>query len=102
MTVVTIEEAKERIEELAGLASSGEEVRITRGELPAMELKVAEKMTTGKRVGGQWEGKFVVGPEFFEPLPDELLDLFEGNSPRGRKLEEIGEAWAKENRKATE
>ena len=105
MTVVTLEEAKNRIEELARLAASGEEVRITQGELPTLALKPVEQSEddlTAKRVGGQWEGLFVLGPEFFEPLPDDELDMWEGNSPRGRKLEEIGEAWARENQKAKE
>jgi antitoxin (DNA-binding transcriptional repressor) of toxin-antitoxin stability system len=101
MTVVTLEEAKTRMEELAHLAVSGEEVLITQNEKPTLALRPVSSVdeTSGKRVGGQWEGRFVVGPEFFEPLPDEELDLWEGNSPRGRQLEEIGEAWATENQK---
>jgi hypothetical protein len=27
------------------------------------------------------KGKFIVGPEFFEPLPDELLAHFNGKIP---------------------
>ena len=76
MTVVTIEEAKERIEELAGLAVGGEDVRITRGDLPAVELKAAEKAPTGKRVFGAWAGKIELKDDFFQPMPEDWLDLF--------------------------
>jgi len=101
MTVVTLEEAKTRMEELAQLAVSGEEVLITQGEKPTLALKpVAQTVAPGPRIPGMWAGRFEAGPEFFEPLPDDELDLWEGNSPRGRQLEEIGEAWAKENQKA--
>ena len=102
MTVVTLEEAKTRMEELAQLAVSGEEVLITQGEKPTLALKpVAQTVAPGPRIPGMWAGRFEAGPEFFEPLPDDELDLWEGNSPRGRQLEEIGEAWAKENQKVS-
>ena len=67
MTVVTIEEAKDRIEELAVLASSGEKVRITRGEMPAVELKAAAIPVAGKRVFGAWAGKFELKDDFLSP-----------------------------------
>ena len=77
MTVVTLEEAKTRMEELAQLAVSGEEVLITQGEKPTLALKpLAPTVAPGPRIPGMWAGKFEVGPEFFEPLPDEWLDAF--------------------------
>jgi hypothetical protein len=65
------------MEELAQLAVRGEEVLITQGDLPTLALKpVQPPAATGPRVPGMWAGKFVVGPEFFEPMPDDWLDTF--------------------------
>jgi len=68
MTVVTLEEAKTRMEELAHRALSGEEVLITHGDMPTLALKPIGPAgrISGERVPGQWAGRLVVGPEFFE------------------------------------
>ena len=77
MTVVTLEEAKTRMEELAQLAVNGEEVLITQDEKPTLALKpIAQTVASGPRIPGMWAGKFEIGPEFFEPMPDEWLDSF--------------------------
>jgi len=76
MTVVTLEEAKERIEELARLATSGEKVRITQGEMPPLDLTPVYLPSRNPLVFGGWSGKVEVGDDFFEPMSDEWLDLF--------------------------
>jgi antitoxin (DNA-binding transcriptional repressor) of toxin-antitoxin stability system len=77
MTVVTLEEAKTRMEELAHLAVSGEEVLITQDKKPTLALKpVAQTVAPGPRIPGMWAGKFEIGEAFFEPMPDEWLGLF--------------------------
>ena len=90
MTVVTIEEAKQRIEELAHLATLGEEVVITQHDSTAVALKPVPSPTVRpKREPGFWAGQFDIDTELLEPLPENELDLWEGNSAQGKELEEI-------------
>lgn len=79
MTVVTLEEAKTRIDELAQRANEGEAVRIKDADGRELELRPVGTFAS-VRVGGQWAGKLEVGAEFFEPMPDDWLDAFE-NGP---------------------
>ena len=75
----SIKEAQERFEELLERAAAGEEVIIARGDgavrLVAIEPRLAPKP---KRVAGKLKGKISIGPEFFEPLSEEELKLWEG------------------------
>jgi hypothetical protein len=45
------------------------------------ELRPLKKPATKERPIGLAEGQVKVLPEFFEPLDDELLGLFEGKGP---------------------
>jgi prevent-host-death family protein len=76
MRQVNIHEAKTQ---LSKLISAGEEVIIARYGEPVARL-VPIRPPTAKRVPGSARGKFKVPPEFFEPLPIELLNAFEPNS----------------------
>jgi hypothetical protein len=81
MTVVTLEEAKSRLEELAGLAAQGECVRIEVSSGVELELRhLSARLPQRNRVGGQWAGRLEVGGKFFEPLPEEWLAEFETGS----------------------
>jgi hypothetical protein len=78
MTVVTREEAKSRIEELAAQC---EPVRIEVSWGVEPELRhVAPRLPQKSRLGGQWAGKLEVGAKFFKSLPDDWLAEFE-NGP---------------------
>ena len=56
-------------------ATAGEEIVIARGPEPKVRL-VPVCNPRGERKPGRLKGKFNVGPEFFEPLPPEELDLW--------------------------
>ncbi len=73
MRQVNIHEAKTQ---LSKLISSGEEIIIARYGEPVARL-VPIQPPAAKRVPGSARGKFAVPPEFFEPLPAELLKAFE-------------------------
>lgn len=73
MRRVNIHEAKTQ---LSKLISAGEEVIIARYGEPVARL-VPIRPPAAKRVPGSARGKFKVPPEFFEPLPTELLNAFE-------------------------
>jgi hypothetical protein len=47
--------------------------------VPAGEIRGLPVFKNGKRPIGLYKGQFEIGPEFFDPLPDEELALWEGN-----------------------
>ena len=71
---ISIHAAKTHLSRLIARAEAGEEIVIARGNKPVVKLvSIAPKP---KRVFGSMRGQFKIGPEFFEPLPDEELDLW--------------------------
>ena len=74
MATVTIHDAKNNLLNLVKNAAAGEEIIITARGKPIARL-VAFETPKRKRDPGSLKGKLHVGPEFFEPLPnDELAD----------------------------
>lgn len=76
MKTVKVHEAKTNLSRLIERACQGEEVIISRGDEPVVRL-VPIAGGKGRRTLGILKGKLVVGPEFFEPLPQEELDRWE-------------------------
>lgn len=76
MAVVTVHAAKTNLSQLLERAEAGEEIIIARGQVPVARLvPIAPKP---KRQFGLYAGQITVGPEFFEPLPEDELRLWEG------------------------
>jgi len=75
MKTITIHRAKTNISRLIEEACKGEEIVIAKGNKPMVRL-VPISETNGDRKPGRLKGQFKVGPEFFEPLPPEELDLW--------------------------
>ncbi len=76
MAVVTVHAAKTNLSQLLERAEAGEEIIIARGQTPVAKLvPIKEKP---KRQFGLYAGLATVGPEFFDPLPEEELRLWEG------------------------
>lgn len=73
---VTIHEAKTHLSRLIAAVEAGEEVVIARGKVPAVKLVPIDPKP--KRVPGLWKGKINIGPEFFEPMSEGELALWEG------------------------
>jgi prevent-host-death family protein len=76
MPTVTIHQAKTNLSKLIERASQGEEIIIARGAKPVARL-VPVGAVKGKRQPGSWKGKFVLGPEFFEPMSESDLAEWE-------------------------
>jgi prevent-host-death family protein len=76
MSTVTIHQAKTNLSKLIERASEGEEIIIARGSKPVARL-VPVGAVKGKRQPGSMKGKLEIGPEFFEPLPDDELKGWE-------------------------
>jgi prevent-host-death family protein len=77
MTTFTIHAAKTQLSKLIERAEAGEEVIIARREKPVVRLVPIEQ-TKPKRQFGAMKGRASVGPEFFEPLREEELKLWQG------------------------
>jgi prevent-host-death family protein len=71
MKTVTIHKAKTTLSQLIAQVQAGEEVVIARGKEPVAKIVAMPKQ--GKRKAGRLKGKIKIGPEFFEPLPEEEL-----------------------------
>jgi antitoxin (DNA-binding transcriptional repressor) of toxin-antitoxin stability system len=75
MKTVTIHKAKTNLSRLIEDVCRGEEIIIARGKKPVARL-LAISGERGERKPGWLKGKLKVGPEFFEPLPPEELELW--------------------------
>ena len=78
MTTVTIDAAKADLSKLIERVEAGEEVLIARGTTPVARLVPAQETRPRRRFGAM-RGKAAVGPEFFEPLPEDELKAWEGS-----------------------
>jgi prevent-host-death family protein len=76
MKIVNIHEVKARLSEYLDLVERGERVLICRRNNPVAELRaVASVRTESRPLGGT---DIELPSEFFEPLPEEMLDGFYG------------------------
>ena len=77
MPTVTIQEAEANLSELIDKACAGEEIVMTQDSRPVARLVglKAEKPKEPRQFG-LLKGKLHVGPEFFEPLPDDELEAW--------------------------
>ncbi len=69
---VPVHVAKTQLSKLLARVEAGEVITIARGRTPVAKLVPA--IRKGKREFGAMRGKFSIGPEFFDPLPDDELD----------------------------
>ncbi len=79
MRMVNVHEAKTHLSRLLQDVEAGEEIVICRAGKPIARLS-AEPGPKKKISWGADVGRIVLGPEFFEPLPDEIMAAFEGRN----------------------
>ncbi len=85
MKAVNTHEAKTHLSRLLRRVAAGEEITIANRGVPVARL-VPVPPKTAQRVLGIFRGQFSVPDDFDAPLPEELLDLFEGRKKkRSRK-----------------
>ncbi len=79
MHKATMFEAKTNLSKLVKRALEGEDVQITTGRerKPVVRIVAIEPVRANRRLGFL-EGLGDVGPEFFEPLPEDELRLWNG------------------------
>ena len=78
MLRVNIHEAKTHLSRYLERVERGETVVICRRNVPVAELRALPAARSQPRPIGLGGGAFRVPKSFFEPLPDEVLDAFEG------------------------
>jgi prevent-host-death family protein len=74
MSTVNIHEAKTHLSRLLEAAAAGEEIIIAKAGKPIAKLVPIEKP---KRKPGALKGTFILDDAFFEPLPDDVLNVME-------------------------
>ncbi len=81
MTIINIAEAKTQLSKLATRASRGEEIILARHGQPIARLMPLEDVVVLAPHRGFGIGRtmFKVADDFDSPLPDDLLDAFEGD-----------------------
>ena len=76
METVTIHKAKSTLSQLLAKVEAGQEVVLARGSQPIARI-VPYHPAENERRAGSLRGLITVGPEFFEPLPEEELAAWE-------------------------
>jgi prevent-host-death family protein len=75
---VNIHAAKTTLSKLIERAQAGEEVIIAKADVPVARLVPIVQGKSPKRQPDTWKGLLKLTPGFFEPLPDDELNLWEG------------------------
>ena len=79
MDPINIHSAKTQLSKLIEAAERGEEVIIARAGKPVAKLVALENQRPFRKAGSM-KGLFDVPDSFFEPLPEDLRDAFEGKA----------------------
>ena len=78
MVKVNIADAKARLAEYIKRVEEGETIILARRNQPVAELRPIPEKKRGPRPAGLCAGEFQVPPDFDEPLPEDVLEDFEG------------------------
>jgi antitoxin (DNA-binding transcriptional repressor) of toxin-antitoxin stability system len=78
MIKLNIHEAKTHLSRYLKRLEAGETILLCRHNVPIAEIRPLAPQRTTPRPLGTAKGKVKVPPEFFEPLPEEILRAFEG------------------------
>lgn len=78
MQTINIHDAKTQFSKLIEAVSHGEKVIIAKAGKPVAQL-IAIEPALPVRKPGSLKGKIKIADDFDAPLPDEILNAFEGN-----------------------
>ena len=78
-------EAKTQFSRLLRRVAAGEEITIANRGVPVARLVPVAKDQQGARKLGIFSGQMIVPDDFDAPLPDDILDAFEGKVSRRAK-----------------
>ena len=78
MIKLNIHEAKTHLSKYLARLKTGERILLCKRNQPVAQITPLSKIPTRPRPLGLAKQTFSVPASFFEPLPDEMLDAFEG------------------------
>jgi antitoxin (DNA-binding transcriptional repressor) of toxin-antitoxin stability system len=78
MIKVNIHDAKTHLSEYLDRLAKGEIIILCKRNIPVAEIRPLPQARRAKRPIGLAKDKLKIPKSFFKPLPDELLDAFEG------------------------
>lgn len=78
MLKLNIREAKTHLSKYLAMLKAGDRIVICKRNHPVAEPTALPKSPARPRPLGLAKGKFSVPRSFFDPLPDDVLDTFEG------------------------
>ncbi|WP_428940919.1 type II toxin-antitoxin system Phd/YefM family antitoxin [Fontivita pretiosa] len=78
MPTITVREVQADFQRYLDRVEQGESFIVVRDNKPVAEIRPAAPKPQHPRPVGLAKGTFTVPAEFFEPLPAEILDAFEG------------------------
>ncbi len=80
MKEVSVHEAKTQLSRLLRRVAAGEEITITKRGVPVARLVPVSSRKPVRQLGA-YRGLLKIRDDFDAPLPDEILDAFEGRKP---------------------
>jgi prevent-host-death family protein len=78
MTRLNIHEAKTHLSKYLDRVAKGETIVLCKRNTPIAEIRPLPPIRTKPRPIGLAKNKLKIPKKFFDPLPDDLLDAFEG------------------------
>lgn len=78
-TQINIHEAKTHLSKLLQRVIAGEEIVIAKAGKPVAKIVPIEQKKVTRRPGSA-KGQVWIAPDFNAPLPDEILDAFDGST----------------------
>jgi len=79
MAQINIHEAKTHLSKILDRVSAGEEIIIAKAGKPVARI-VPVFPEEAQRIPGTYRGRVKIAEDFDGPLPDEVLDSFEGST----------------------
>ena len=80
MIRLNMHEAKTHLSRYVAQLKEGETILLCRRNQPVAEIRALPRARSSPRPIGLAQGQFTVPDSFFEPLPDDIIDSFEGGS----------------------
>jgi len=81
MLRVNVHDAKTHFSKYLNRVAKGETIIVCRRNIPIAEIRRVHEPRRAPRPIGIDQGAFEIPPEFYEPLPPDLLALFNGEEP---------------------
>ena len=80
MIRLNMREAKTHLSRYLAQLQEGESILLCRRNEPVAEIRALPRARTKPRPFGLAHGQFTVPDSFFEPLPDDIVESFEGGT----------------------